>query len=141
MSETLTYKAIKTQSQAREAVNFILRTLERWRAYRYGFILKEEMKIESRKKNLMILILQWLTEEKYAETARAFERETNLDLRKFDVCDNIDLETVLQEYESYYYVRFNKYPKITKKVTNTSRSFEFELRASNLNSCFIRYKQ
>jgi hypothetical protein len=30
------------------------------------------------------------------------------------------LETVLQEYESYYYVRFNRYPKITKKVTNTS---------------------
>lgn len=58
---------------------------------------------------------------RYAETARSFERETNLDLRKFDVCDNIDLETVLQEYESYYYVRFNRYPKITKKVVNTSK--------------------
>ena len=43
-----------------------------------------------------------------------------MDLRKFDVCDNIDLETVLQEYESYYFVRFNKYPRITKKITNTS---------------------
>ena len=58
---------------------------------------------------------------RYAETARAFERETNLDLRKYDVCDNIDLETVLQEYESYYFVRFNKYPKITKKLNNSSK--------------------
>lgn len=58
----------------------------------------------------------------YAETARSFERETNLDLRKYDVCDNIDLDTVLQEYESYYFVRFNKYPKVTKKLTNSSVS-------------------
>ncbi len=69
---------------------------------------------------MIILILQWLTEEGYAESARSFERETNLDLRKFDVCDNIDLETILQEYESYYYVRFSKYPKIVKKVVATS---------------------
>jgi hypothetical protein len=60
---------------------------------------------------------------RYAETARSFEKETNLDLRKFDVCDNIDLDTVLQEYESYYFVRFNKYPKITKKITNTSKLY------------------
>lgn len=101
MSDTLTYKTLKTANQAREA---------------------DEIKTESRKKNLIILILSWLTEEGYAETARSFEKETNLDLRKFDVCDNIDLETVLQEYESYYFVRFNKYPKITKKVTNTNIS-------------------
>lgn len=74
------------------------------------------------------MILHWLVEEGYCETARSFEKETNLDLRKFDVCDNIDLETVLQEYESYYYVRFNKYPKITKKVANTSKVCLFEFK-------------
>ena len=67
---------------------------------------------------MIILILHWLVEEGYCETARSFERETNLDLRKFDVCDNIDLDTVLQEYESYYYVRFSRYPKITKKINS-----------------------
>jgi katanin p60 ATPase-containing subunit A1 len=82
--------------------------------------LKEELKTETRKKKLIILILHWLTEEGYAETAKSFEKETNLDLRKYDVCDNIDLESVLQEYESYYYVRFNKYPKVIKKVVPTS---------------------
>jgi hypothetical protein len=59
--------------------------------------------------------------QRYAESARSLEKETNLDLRKFDICDNIDLDTILQEYESYYYVRFSKYPKITKKVTNASK--------------------
>jgi katanin p60 ATPase-containing subunit A1 len=111
----------------------------------YNTFLKEEVKTESRKKNLIILILNWLTEEgyvrieqnllnfyqlnlfkRYAEAARSLEKETNLDLRKFDICDNIDLDTILQEYESYYYVRFSKYPKITKKVTNASKTTIFK---------------
>ena len=62
----------------------------------------------------------FVANQRYAESARSLEKETNLDLRKFDICDNIDLDTILQEYESYYYVRFSKYPKITKKVTNAS---------------------
>lgn len=56
----------------------------------------------------------------YIESAKSLERETNLDMRKYDVCDNIDLETILQEYESYYYVKFSRYPKITKKLNNIS---------------------
>lgn len=47
------------------------------------------------------------------------EQETKLSLRGFEVCDNIDLETILMEYESYYFVKFQKYPKITKKVLDT----------------------
>lgn len=37
------------------------------------------------------------------------------------VCDNIDLETILLEYYDYYFAKFNKYPKVCKKnetVTN-----------------------
>jgi katanin p60 ATPase-containing subunit A1 len=36
---------------------------------------------------------------------------------KYEVCDNIDLETILMEYESYYFVKFSRYPKIVKKST------------------------
>ncbi len=35
----------------------------------------------------------------YIESARQLEHETNLDVSKYDVCDNIDLDTILQEYE------------------------------------------
>lgn len=48
-------------------------------------------------------------------------RETNLDMSRYDVCDNIDLETVLMEYESYYFVRFQKYPKVIKKLTESGK--------------------
>ena len=35
----------------------------------------------------------------YIESARQLEHETNLDVSKYDVCDNVDLNTILQEYE------------------------------------------
>ncbi|KFV58171.1 Katanin p60 ATPase-containing subunit A-like 2, partial [Tyto alba] len=78
-----------------------------------------EMRTEARRKNLLILILHYLMEEGYVDAANALEQETKLSLRGFEVCDNIDLETILMEYESYYFVKFQKYPKITKKVLDT----------------------
>lgn len=32
------------------------------------------------------------------------------------MCDNVDLDTVLMEYESFYFIKFQKYPKLTKKL-------------------------
>ncbi|XP_062984777.1 katanin p60 ATPase-containing subunit A-like 2 [Elgaria multicarinata webbii] len=95
----LTYQTLKTTYQAKEA---------------------EEMRTEARRKNLLILILHYLTEEGYVGAANALEQETKLGLRRFEVCDNVDLETILMEYESYYYVKFQKYPKITKKALDTT---------------------
>ncbi|KYO28874.1 katanin p60 ATPase-containing subunit A-like 2 isoform D [Alligator mississippiensis] len=82
----------------------------------------EEMRTEARRKNLLILILHYLTEEGYIDAANALEQETKLGLRGFEVCDNVDLETILMEYESYYYVKFQKYPKITKKIQDTAEN-------------------
>ncbi|XP_010212358.1 PREDICTED: katanin p60 ATPase-containing subunit A-like 2 [Tinamus guttatus] len=86
------------------------------------------MRTEARRKNLLILILHYLTEEGYIDAANALEQETKLGLRGFEVCDNIDLETILMEYESYYFVKFQKYPKITKKVLDTAENKQ-QLRA------------
>ncbi|XP_031952942.1 katanin p60 ATPase-containing subunit A-like 2 isoform X12 [Corvus moneduloides] len=83
---------------------------------------QEEMRTEARRKNLLILILHYLIEEGYVDAANALEQETKLGLRGFEVCDNIDLETILMEYESYYFVKFQKYPKITKKVLDTAEN-------------------
>ncbi|XP_074875643.1 katanin p60 ATPase-containing subunit A-like 2 isoform X1 [Buteo buteo] len=82
----------------------------------------DEMRTEARRKNLLILILHYLMEEGYVDAANALEQETKLSLRGFEVCDNIDLETILMEYESYYFVKFQKYPKITKKVLDTAEN-------------------
>ncbi|NXT78496.1 KATL2 protein, partial [Zapornia atra] len=82
----------------------------------------DEMRTEARRKNLLVLILHYLMEEGYVDAANALEQETKLSLRGFQVCDNIDLETILMEYESYYFVKFQKYPKITKRVLGTAEN-------------------
>ncbi|XP_076991646.1 katanin p60 ATPase-containing subunit A-like 2 isoform X2 [Tamandua tetradactyla] len=97
----LSYQTLKFTHQAREAC---------------------EMRTEARRKNLLILILHYLTQEGYIDTANALEQETKLGLRRFEVCDNIDLETILMEYESYYFVKFQKYPKIVKKASDTENN-------------------
>lgn len=55
------------------------------------------------------------------DAASALERETHFGLRRFEVCDNVDLDTVLTEYESFYFVKFQKYPKLTKKLPEQGR--------------------
>ncbi|XP_058027047.1 katanin p60 ATPase-containing subunit A-like 2 isoform X1 [Ahaetulla prasina] len=101
----LTYQSLRTTHQAKE---------------------EEHVRTEARRKNLLILILRYLTDEGYVDAANALEQETKFGLRRFEVCDNVDLETILMEYESYYYVKFQKYPKITRKAVdaadNKSRS-------------------
>ncbi|KAI7793201.1 putative katanin p60 ATPase-containing subunit A-like 2-like [Triplophysa rosa] len=89
------YKAIKTANQAREA---------------------EELRTETRRRNLLVLIHHHLLEEGYTDAAKALEKESSVSLCRFEVCDNVDLDTVLMEYESYYYIKFQKYPKLTKKL-------------------------
>ncbi|TKC40950.1 hypothetical protein EI555_011211 [Monodon monoceros] len=59
---------------------------------------------------------------RYIDAANALEQETKLGLRRFEVCDNVDLETILMEYESYYFVKFQKYPKIVKKASDTAEN-------------------
>ncbi|KAM4841267.1 katanin p60 ATPase-containing subunit A-like 2 isoform 2-T2 [Thomomys bottae] len=97
----LSYQTLKLTRQAREAY---------------------EVRTEARRKNLLILILHYLTQEGYIDAASALEQETKLALRRFEVCDNIDLETILMEYESYYFVKFQKYPKIIKKASDTAEN-------------------
>ncbi|XP_018606863.1 katanin p60 ATPase-containing subunit A-like 2 [Scleropages formosus] len=97
----LSYQAMKTANQAREA---------------------DELRNETRRRNLLILIFHYLKEEGYMDAAGVLEQETSFGLHRFEACDNIDLETILMEYESYYFIRFQKYPKLTKKVPETCES-------------------
>ncbi|XP_068190297.1 katanin p60 ATPase-containing subunit A-like 2 [Antennarius striatus] len=91
----LSYQSIKISHQSREA---------------------DEMRTEMRKKSLLILIYQHLLGQGYVATAVALDQETNGGVRKFEVCDNVDLEMVLMEYESYHYVKFQKYPKLIRRA-------------------------
>lgn len=99
MTQELSYMQLRTANEAREA---------------------EEQRSEQRKRTLLILILQYLRDEGYIDTAHALEKEGGTSLAKYEVCDNIDLPTILQEYESYHFVKFNRMPKIIKKKVTSA---------------------
>ncbi|KAL0271632.1 UNVERIFIED_CONTAM: hypothetical protein PYX00_008664 [Menopon gallinae] len=73
----------------------------------------EEKKNQERKRNILCLISQYLKDEGYSNTFHSLYSEAPA-IRNYVVCDNIDLPTILKDYESYYNIRFEKYPKISK---------------------------
>ncbi|XP_051973778.1 katanin p60 ATPase-containing subunit A-like 2 [Xyrauchen texanus] len=101
VSMDLSYQAIKTANLAREA---------------------DELRTGTRRRNLLVLIHHHLLEEGYMDAAKALEKESTFGLCRFEVCDNVDLDTVLMEYESYYFIKFQKFPKLTKKLPGQGES-------------------
>ncbi|XP_025413082.1 katanin p60 ATPase-containing subunit A-like 2 isoform X2 [Sipha flava] len=61
----------------------------------------------------------------YTTTASSLVEEAFLNTNHHVVCDNIDLDTILIEYENYYYLRYQKKPKISKPldIAKTSTTF------------------
>ncbi|XP_063065927.1 katanin p60 ATPase-containing subunit A-like 2 isoform X2 [Engraulis encrasicolus] len=91
--------------------------------------LQEGIRTEARRRNLLVLIYHHLTEEGYVDTANSLDKETRFGLRRYEVCDNVDLDTVLMEYESYHFIKFQKYPKLTKKVPDLQDTGERKARS------------
>ncbi|KAI3380741.1 hypothetical protein SNEBB_001563 [Seison nebaliae] len=91
---------------------------------RNAYVAKEadDQRVKDRKKKLLALVFRWLEDEGYIDTSKNLQSETSVDLRRYLVCDNIDLDIILQEYESFYFVKFKRYPKITRNSTNEQQS-------------------
>uniref|UniRef100_A0A8C4GTT0 Katanin p60 ATPase-containing subunit A-like 2 n=1 Tax=Dicentrarchus labrax TaxID=13489 RepID=A0A8C4GTT0_DICLA len=99
--------------------------------------ISDELRTEMRRKSLLILIYQHLLGQGYVAAALALDQETNGGVRRFEVCDNIDLEMVLMEYESYHYVKFQRYPKLIRRTNGSSvppESSEFGLNVSSIRN-------
>ncbi|GJQ79021.1 putative katanin p60 ATPase-containing subunit [Trypoxylus dichotomus] len=75
----------------------------------------ERSEAKERKRNILYLILSYLKEQNLQDTANTLANEAQL-TNQFEVCDNVDLDIVLQDYQSYYITKFNKPPRIVKKV-------------------------
>ncbi|XP_040359094.1 katanin p60 ATPase-containing subunit A-like 2 [Ixodes scapularis] len=75
----------------------------------------EEQKSTVRKRNLLVLILHYLKHHGLLETVEALKTESNMKLDQYVLCDNIDLELILQEYETFQFVKFRKQPNIIRR--------------------------
>ena len=85
-------------------------------------ITAEQRRNSDRKRSILVLIHAYLIENGYFETLEKFSAETNGVCSKFEVADNIDLNMILTEYENYYEVRFDRKPKMIRKVNDGEES-------------------
>lgn len=80
----------------------------------------DKMKLEARerRRNILYLILGFLKENMLEQTAESLLNEAQLD-DSYRICENVELDIILQEYQSYYYAKFQKYPKIIRKLDDS----------------------
>ncbi|KAG7197961.1 hypothetical protein KM043_016196 [Ampulex compressa] len=76
---------------------------------------QEEKRAQERRRNLLYIVAAFLCEQGYTNTTDTLFKEAHLS-QDIQVCDNIDLENIILEYSDYYYTKFNKYPRLCKKV-------------------------
>ena len=70
------------------------------------------------KKNILILIHQYLINVGFPDSAAKLSEESNLELENYSVADNMDLLLIIREYEDYYYMKFGKNPIFSHKISD-----------------------
>lgn len=110
----LSYVKIKTANDARTA---------------------DEERAQLLKRNILVLIRDHLLCQGYPQAAAAMEAECGANITRFEACDNVDLHTIVQEYESYFMIRFNKPPKVRHMIRshNTRHRHACPLDPGSLN--------
>lgn len=82
----------------------------------------QEKLAQERKKATLILVHQFLHENGYLSSARELASNIGFNLSGVTCADNVDLETIVIEYEEYYGIKFGKRPKLFRKIDSSSSS-------------------
>ncbi|GIQ79974.1 transferase [Kipferlia bialata] len=84
-----------------------------------------EQKQQQRKRNIVVLMADYCQSHGWMDTLSCLRRETGID--GYTVCDNVDIELVLQQYEEFYDFKHGKMPRIvTKESKEAMRERERE---------------
>ncbi|KAI9217350.1 P-loop containing nucleoside triphosphate hydrolase protein [Blastocladiella britannica] len=83
---------------------------------------QDEQRDEQRKTAALVLIHQYLLSNRYLDTLQHFERETGVSHARFSIADNVDLITVLAEFEQYYQLKFDRTPKLFHRLRSGGAS-------------------
>jgi len=76
----------------------------------------EQKRQQERRRSLLVLVNQHLVENGYCEAAERLQHEAGLVIGRYEAADNVDLGLILSDYESYYEMRFDRKPKLVRKL-------------------------
>ena len=94
-------------------------TLARTRA-EHESRLQVQRQREERSKHLVVLIQHHLLSLGYSGALEALQADSGVSMQQFEVADNVELLSVLQEWEDYYEMRFARKPKLVRKLSSSS---------------------
>ena len=80
--------------------------------------IQQEKAQSERKKNLLVMIYRTLISCGYLDASVAMERECNIGLAQWELADNMDLYYIVQDFEEYYELKFQRKPVLVKKNPN-----------------------
>ncbi|KAF1329870.1 Katanin p60 atpase-containing subunit a, partial [Globisporangium splendens] len=104
--------------------------------------LAEEKWLIDRKRNVLILVLQYCAESGYLTTAERLQQEAGFAISKFEVVENIDLLRI--GYEEYHEMKLGKKPTLVRRLSpdehsnNKSASDNNSKKATALEKCSKR---
>lgn len=78
--------------------------------------------MSERKRNILFLICQYLSDMSLPAVRDALITDANLPITSFQLCDNVDLDSIYLEYCSYFELKFGKPPKILKRLQQDASS-------------------
>ncbi|XP_058116876.1 katanin p60 ATPase-containing subunit A-like 2 [Anopheles ziemanni] len=76
---------------------------------------QDRRSIYERRRNILYLVANYLSSMGLHQTRQMLIDETHL-TSEYEVCDNIDLDTIYQDFCSYFLLKFGKQPRIVKRT-------------------------
>ncbi|KAG8347023.1 putative Holliday junction DNA helicase ruvB N terminus domain [Trypanosoma vivax] len=77
-----------------------------------------------RVKGALVLVMQFLLDQGYVNTLQTLQQECNVSFQQYMVADNVDLLSIIMEYEQYFEFRFNRRPKLFRVADGTGNHME-----------------
>ena len=78
----------------------------------------DQKRLADRKKSAIVLIHDFLIENGYCDSASRLFNEATAVTSKYASADNIDLMLIISEFEAYYEMKFDKKPKLLRKIAD-----------------------
>lgn len=79
-------------------------------------LMSEQKREQETRRSILTLIVRYLQFSGYTNSAGTLVHEAGINLEKFDVADNIDLQIIVKEYQDYYQFKFGRPVKLLKRT-------------------------
>ena len=82
----------------------------------------EKRRLEALRKELLVLVHDFLTEEGLFEVADLLKDHLSPLLQQYKIADNIDLPLIATDFLAYYRLRFHRDPILVKRCENVNET-------------------